>query len=76
MNISTFVTLISEQFDDTDPSIFTENTEFKTLDDYSSLTALNIISAIDDEFDVILKGEDIKKANTIKDLFEILVSKQ
>ncbi len=41
----------------------------------SSLTALNIISVIDDEYDVYLKGEDIRNSSTIQELFEKVVEK-
>jgi acyl carrier protein len=70
MEILEFIKLMAEQFDETAPEEFTELTEFKELKDYNSLTALNIISVIDDEFDVYLKGDDIRNSKTISDLFE------
>jgi len=75
IDIHIFLKNISDQFDETDPATLALETEFKTLDDYSSLTALNIISMIDDEYDVILKGEDIRSSNTIQDLYNIVNSK-
>jgi len=75
MDIQVFLQQIADQFDDTDPSLIASNTEFKKLDDYSSLTALNIISMIDDEYDVILKGEDLRNSITIEDLFNAVKAK-
>jgi acyl carrier protein len=75
MEINQFIKHIAEQYDDTDPSVFNEGTLFKELEEYSSLTALNIISVIDDEYDVYLKGEDIRNSSTIKDLFEKVAEK-
>jgi acyl carrier protein len=69
MDIQLFLQQIADQFDDTDPSLITFETKFKQLDDYSSLTALNIISMIDDEYDVILKGEDLRNSTTVEDLY-------
>ncbi len=69
MDIQLFLQQIADQFDDTDPSLITLETQFKQLDDYSSLTALNIISMIDDEYDVILKGEDLRNSTTVEDLY-------
>ncbi|MFN5889222.1 MAG: acyl carrier protein [Bacteroidota bacterium] len=69
MDIQLFLQQIADQFDDTDPSLITLETKFKQLDDYSSLTALNIISMIDDEYDVILKGEDLRNSTTVEDLY-------
>ena len=63
MNIQDFVENFSAQFDDTDASVFTADTRFKELDEWSSLTALSIIAMIDDEYDVIIKGNDILKSD-------------
>ena len=72
MNIQDFVENFSAQFDDTDASVFTADTRFKELDEWSSLTALSIIAMIDDEYDVIIKGNDILKFDTIQDLYNIV----
>ncbi len=72
MEIKDFIEKFAEQFEDTEVSVFKENTEFKTLDEWTSLMALSIIAMIDEEYDVRIKGNDIKSAVTIKDLFEIV----
>lgn len=74
-NLDEFVTLFAEQFDDTDASQFTPNTEFRELDEWSSLIALSIIAMVDEEFDVALKGDDIREATTIEDLYNIVKNK-
>ena len=73
--IEEFVTLFAEQFDDTDASEFTPNTEFRALDEWSSLIGLSVIAMVDEEFDVALKGNDIRQATTIEDLYSIVKSK-
>ena len=75
MEIKEFVENFANQFDDTDPSEITATTEFRTLDEWSSLTALSIIAMVDEEYDVTLKGDDIKNANTVEDLFNTVKSK-
>lgn len=70
-----FVELFAEQFDDTDISEFKAETEFKALDEWSSLSALSIIAMVDDEFDVALKGDDIKNSETIEDLYKLIESR-
>lgn len=71
-----FVTLFAEQFDDTDASQFTPNTEFRELDEWSSLISLSIIAMVDEEFEVALKGNDIRQATTIEDLYKIIINKK
>lgn len=58
------------------PETIVADTKFKELDEWSSLTALSIIAMVDDEYDVIIKGNDILKAETIQDLFEIVQKKK
>lgn len=75
MELNEFIEKIAEQFDDTDASVFTPQTEFKNLDEWSSLTALSVIAMVDEEYDVSLKGDDIRNSTTIEDLFNIVKSK-
>ena len=65
----------AEQFDETDLLVFNPQTKFKELEEWSSLTALSIIAMIDEEYDVTLKGDDIRNAVTIEDLFNVVKSK-
>lgn len=69
MELNDFIEKFAEQFDDTDASEFKADTEFKALDEWSSLTALSIIAMVDEEYDITIKGDDIRNADTIEDLF-------
>ena len=75
MEIKEFITNFADQFDETDASVFTPETVFHDLDEYSSLIALSIIAMVDEEYDVTLKGDDMRSSVTIQDLFEIVKSK-
>ena len=70
-----FVALFAEQFDDTDPSEFTATTAFHDLDEWSSLIGLSVIAMVDEEFDIALKGDDVKSSVTIEDLYNKVVAK-
>lgn len=72
MEIKEFIENVQNQFEDTDPSMITAETEFKMLDEWSSLMALSLIGMVDEEYDILLKGDDIKGANTVADLFNIV----
>ena len=75
MELKEFIANFAEQFDETDASVFTAETAFHDLDEYSSLIALSIIAMVDEEYDVALKGDDMKSAVTIEDLYNIVKSK-
>lgn len=74
-SLEEFVDLFAEQFEDTDPSEITSSTAFHDLDEYSSLVALSIIAMVDEEFDVQLKGDDIRKAVTVEDLYNTIATR-
>lgn len=75
MEIKEFVENFANQFDETDPSEITASTNFRDLEEWSSLIALSIIAMVDEEYDVTLKGDDIKNANTVEELFNTVKAK-
>ena len=74
-SLDEFVELFAEQFDDTDASEITAATVFHDLDEWSSLISLSVIAMVDEEFDVALKGDDVKNSITVEDLYNRVVSK-
>lgn len=75
MNLKDFIENFANQFDDTDASEFKAETVFKELDEWSSLIALSVIAMVDEEYDVTIKGDDIRNSSTIEDLFNIVNSR-
>ncbi len=75
-SLEEFIELFVEQFDETNASEIIATTEFHDLEEYSSLIALSIIAMVDEEFDVALKGDDMRSAVTVEDLFNIVKSKK
>ena len=76
MEINEFIDNFAAQFDDTPADQITPETVFRDLDEWSSLIALSIIARADEEYDVTLKGDDIKGATTVRDLFNTVVAKK
>jgi len=76
MELEKFVENFADQFDETDPAEITASTAFRDLEEWSSLIGLSIIAMVDDEYDVTLRGEDMRKANTVEELFEIVKAKK
>ncbi len=75
MELSVFVQNFANQFDETDAEVFTSETRFRDLDEWSSLIGLSIILMVDEEYGITLGAEDMKKAETIEDLYNIVQSK-
>lgn len=76
MELEKFVENFADQFDETDPAEITASTAFRDLEEWSSLIGLSIIAMVDDEYDVTLRGEDMRRANTVEELFEIVKAKK
>lgn len=75
MDLNEFVNLFAEQFDDTPAESFKNDTNYKSLDEWSSLVALSVISMIDEEFEKRVTGADIRSCNTIEELYNLVQSK-
>lgn len=75
MELKDFIVNFANQFDDTDPSEIKAETVFKELDEWSSLIALSVIAMIDEEYDIAIKGDDIRNSDTVEDLFNAVKAK-
>ena len=71
-----FLENFASQFDETDVSLIQFETIFKDSDEWSSLLALSIIAMADEEYNVKLKGDDIKNSHTVEDLYDLVASRQ
>lgn len=76
MDITEFIEKFAEQFDDIDISILSPDTNFRELDEWSSLIALSVIAMADEEYEVELSGKELRDAQTIQDLFDVISSKK
>lgn len=76
MDINDFIVKFAEVMDDMDPSELSATTQFRDLADWSSLAALGILAMADEEYDVDLSGNELRSAETIKELFDIISNKR
>ena len=75
MTITDFLANFSEQFDDTDESLIRADTDYKMLEEWSSLVALSVIAMVDDLFEVEIGAKEIVECNTIEELFNTVKSR-
>ena len=69
MDLNEFIANFADQIDDVDIDSIKADTEFKDLEEWSSMSALAVIAMVDAEYDVQIKGDDIRNAETIEDLY-------
>ena len=72
MNLDQFIENFADLFDETDPDTIQASTQFKDLEEWSSLVALSVIAMIDEEYDVEFRGDDIRGSSTVQDLYNIV----
>ena len=75
MTLDEFVSAFAAEFEETPEDQFKADTEFKTLEEWGSLTALSIISMVDENMDKTITGADIRASKTIEDLYNLAESK-
>ena len=75
MELKEFIENFAAQFEETESNEITAITIFKDLDEWSSLTALSVIAMADEEYEVVLTGDDIRNSTTVNDLFELVKAK-
>lgn len=71
MEIKEFIEKFAENIDVEDVSTLTAETEFKQLDEWSSLSVMMLIAFFDEEFGKEIGDKHIKACTTIKDLYEL-----
>jgi acyl carrier protein len=76
MEIKTFIQNFAAQFDDTDISVFEADTNYRELDEWSSLIALAVLNMIEKKYAVHLTPPEMRAANTVQELFDLVQSKK
>ncbi|MBR5673778.1 MAG: acyl carrier protein [Muribaculaceae bacterium] len=75
MNLDQFIEYFADLLDETDSENITATTQFKDLEEWSSLVALSVIAMVDEEYDVEFRGDDIRNSNTVEDLYNVVKKK-
>jgi acyl carrier protein len=75
MELDQFIEYFSDLFDETDSDTIVATTQFKDLEEWSSLVALSVIAMIDEEYDVEFRGDDIRNSTTVEDLYNTVLQR-
>ena len=75
MDMKKFIANFADQFDDTEASVLTPETIFRELDEWSSMIALSVMAMIDEEYAVQIKADEMRNAQTIQQLYDVVSSK-
>ena len=73
MNKSEFIEKFAEALF-ADASTMSGETEFRTLDEWSSLTYLSVIAMLDEDYDTQIENVDFKNLKTLNDIMDYIES--
>lgn len=73
--IEEFIQLLENEFEDLPKNTLKPETNYREIPNWSSMHALIIIAFADANFNVELNASDLRKAQTIQDLYDIIKSK-
>lgn len=71
-----FIKNFADQFDDTDLSVFSADTKFRDLEEWSSLVGLAVMNMVVRKYGVKITPAELRAADTIQALYDIVMSKQ
>ena len=74
MNIDEFISFFRTLFDSNFSEELTPETEFRYLDDWSSLMALDFITKVQDKYGKTVPPLEMKKTETIEELYNLVDS--
>ncbi len=75
MEIKDFINHFEDVFEDTEISTLKPETNFRELDEWSSLTALSTMAMINDEYDLAITADEMRSTTTFQQLFDLVSSK-
>jgi acyl carrier protein len=75
MNLNDFISNFSNCFNRTPATDIKAETEFKKIDEWSSILALIVIAMVDSDYQKVLTADDIRNATTVQDIYELLIKK-
>lgn len=75
MELNEFIEKFAEQFEDTDPEEITATTNYKELDEWSSLIGMMVIALVKTEIGKTVTGDDLKACQSVEALYNLIISK-
>lgn len=75
MTFQEFKDKVVNQFEDPQTLNFNEDTVFKKVDTWDSLTAMSVQTVISDDYGIEVTNDELQQAETLKDLYNIVNGK-
>ncbi|MBX7093289.1 MAG: hypothetical protein K1X56_01085 [Flavobacteriales bacterium] len=75
-SIEVFMSKIEHEIDGMAPGTLKPDIPYREIDSWSSMHSLIIIALMETEYDVAVNGEDLRKCNTVRELYDLVKSRK
>ena len=76
MEINEFIQKLEGEFEDIPKGMLKPTTQITDIEGWGSMHALIVIALVDTEYGVTIKGDELKKIQSVQELYDMVVSKQ
>ena len=76
MEISEFIQKLENAIEGVPEGSITPQTNYKSLEEWDSLSLLTVMAMIDSDYEVTVSGDEINSCKSVENLFEIVISRK
>ncbi|HXB10734.1 MAG TPA: acyl carrier protein [Bacteroidia bacterium] len=76
MNIQEFIQKLEGEFEDIPKGTLKASTKISDIEGWGSMHALIVIALVDTEYNATIKGEELRKIQSVQELYDMVVEKQ
>ena len=76
MDITEFIQKLEGEFEDIPKGTLKPATKITDIEGWGSMHALIVIALLDTEYNVTIKGEELRKIQSVQELYDTVVAKQ
>ena len=74
MDIKEFIQKLQGEFEDIPADVLKPETKITDIEGWGSMHALIVIALIDTEYGVTLKGDELRKVQSVQELYDMVVN--
>lgn len=76
MDINEFIQKLEGEFEDIPKGTLKPTTKITDIEGWGSMHALIVIALVDTEYGVTIKGDELRKIQSVQELYDMVVAKQ
>jgi acyl carrier protein len=74
-HLEEFISKLERELDMLEPGSLKPDIKYRDIPNWSSMYALIIVAFCETEYNVSVTGDDLRKCETVKDLFQLVISR-